>query len=68
MTSGFPEARSTDSGSISEDFRLLSKPYSIGELSRVLREAFNEQAELSRAPVTLVAAHVGSVATTLHEL
>jgi hypothetical protein len=24
----------------SEDFRLLSKPYSIDELSRVLREAF----------------------------
>jgi hypothetical protein len=35
LTSGFPEA-----GGFSEDFRLLSKPYSINELSRVLREAF----------------------------
>ncbi len=40
LTSGFPEARSRDAGGFSEDFRLLSKPYSIDELARVLREAF----------------------------
>jgi hypothetical protein len=42
LTSGFPEARSKDTSSFSEDFRLLSKPYSIDELGRVLRETFNE--------------------------
>jgi PAS domain S-box-containing protein len=41
LTSGFPEARSKDAGGFSEDFRLLSKPYSIDELGRVLREVFN---------------------------
>jgi YesN/AraC family two-component response regulator len=42
LTSGFPEARSKGSNGISEDFRLLSKPYSIDELGRVLREAFSQ--------------------------
>ncbi|HEX3993377.1 MAG TPA: hypothetical protein VHX39_19560 [Acetobacteraceae bacterium] len=39
-TSGFPEARSKDAGGFSGDFRLLSKPYSIDELSCVPRQAF----------------------------
>jgi two-component system, cell cycle sensor histidine kinase and response regulator CckA len=42
LTSGFPEARSNDTIGFSEDFRLLSKPYSIDELGRVLRETFNQ--------------------------
>jgi PAS domain S-box-containing protein len=37
LTSGFPEARSRDIGGFSQDFRLLSKPYNIDELGRVLR-------------------------------
>jgi CheY-like chemotaxis protein len=42
LTSGFPEARSKDAGGFSEGFRLLSKPYSLDELGRVLREAFSQ--------------------------
>jgi CheY-like chemotaxis protein len=40
LTSGFPEARSRDSIEFSEAFRLLSKPYTIEELGRMLREEF----------------------------
>ena len=38
LTSGFPEARSKEAAGFSQDFRLLSKPYNIDVLGRVLRE------------------------------
>jgi PAS domain S-box-containing protein len=43
MTSGFPEARLTDSHVLAPGTRLLSKPYRKEELTRVVREVLEDQ-------------------------